>query len=287
MDVWLPGPGTVSFAGMKNTSIPVVLTIALVIIAAGALSFRAARTHAGAGARAQRVFAWFATLFGFAMVGALACALLTGRFGPERLWFRSPAFYVSVVVLLSGAVAWVRRPAPNPVRYGIPSIALILAGSAALLLRSTGSSAPLSMSMPTMSQPAPALTYFDRDGRLHTLSEFKGKVVLLNFWATWCTPCRREMPMLSKLQSEHAGDGFVVLFVSLEEPPVLAEFLRTNRFEGVQGRLADAAPFYGAGKFYPLSYLISRDGRVEKRWSGRPSETWIDSAIRAELQPAG
>ena len=270
-----------------NTSIFIVLAIALVIIAVGALAFRAARTHAGSAARAQRSFAWFATLFGFAMVGAVACAHLTGRFGPERLWFRSPAFYVSVVILLGGAAAWLRRPAPNRVRFGIPAIVLIVGGCAALLLRASGSSAPLAMSMPTMSQPAPALTYFDPNGKLHALSDLKGKVVLLNFWATWCTPCRREMPMLSKLQNEHANDGFVVLFVSLEDPPVLADFLRTNRFDGVQGRLADAAPFYGAGKFYPLSYLISRDGRVEKRWSGRPSETWIDSAIREELKPAG
>jgi cytochrome c biogenesis protein CcmG, thiol:disulfide interchange protein DsbE len=143
------------------------------------------------------------------------------------------------------------------------------------------------MSMPTMSQAAPALTYFGPDGKLHALSDLKGKVVLLNFWATWCTPCRREMPMLSKLQTVHADDGFVVLYVSLEDPPVLADFLRTNQFAGVQGRLAEAAPFYNAGRFYPLSYLISRDGRVEKRWSGRPSEAWIDSAIRAELKSSG
>jgi thiol-disulfide isomerase/thioredoxin len=143
------------------------------------------------------------------------------------------------------------------------------------------------MSMPTMSQAAPALNYFGTDGKLHALADLKGKVVLLNFWATWCTPCRREMPLLSKLQSEHANDGLVVLYVSLEDPPVLAEFLRTNRFNGIHGRLADAAPFYNAGKFYPLSYLISRAGRVEKRWSGRPTEEWIDSSIRAELKPAG
>jgi thiol-disulfide isomerase/thioredoxin len=173
------------------------------------------------------------------------------------------------------------------VRFGLPLMFLVLAGSAITLKRTLGSSAPLAMSMPTLSKPAPALTYFGTDGRMHALSDFKGKVVLLNFWATWCTPCRREMPMLSKLQSAHADDGFVVLYVSLEEPPVLAEFLRTNRFAGVQGRLAEAAPFYNAGKFYPLSYLIGRDGRVEKRWSGRPSEAWIDSAIREELNSSG
>jgi len=257
---------------MRTTYILICLAVALAIIATGGLAFRAASRGAGDAARAQRACAWFATLFGFALVGAIAVAHLTGRFA---------------AILLAGAVTWLRRPAPAAVRFGLPAVVLVLAGGAALILRLTGNSAPIAMSMPTMSQAAPALSYFDTDGKLHALADFKGKVVLLNFWATWCTPCRREMPLLSKLQGEHANDGLVVLYLSLEEPGVLTEFLRKNRFDGVHGRLADAAPFYNAGKFYPLSYLISREGRVEKRWSGRPTEQWIDSAIREELKPAG
>ncbi|HLA73051.1 MAG TPA: redoxin domain-containing protein [Steroidobacteraceae bacterium] len=272
---------------MRTTYILICLAVALAIIAAGGLAFRAASRGAGDAARAQRACAWFATLFGFALVGAIAVAHLTGRFGAERLWFRAPTFYVAAAILLAGVVTWLRRPAPAAVRFGLPAVVLGLAGGAALILRLTGNSAPIAMSMPTMSQAAPALSYFDTDGKLHALADFKGKVVLLNFWATWCTPCRREMPLLSKLQGEHANDGLVVLYLSLEEPGVLTEFLRKNRFDGVHGRLADAAPFYNAGKFYPLSYLISREGRVEKRWSGRPTEQWIDSAIREELKPAG
>ena len=272
---------------MRTTSILIFLAIALAIIAAGSLAFRAANRGSGDAARAQRVFAWFATLLGFELVGAIAFAHLSGRLGAERLWFRAPTFYLAGVILLAGFVSWLRRPAPASVRFGLPAIVLVLVGAAALILRLTGNAAPIAMSMPTMSQAAPALSYFDTDGKLHALADLKGKVVLLNFWATWCTPCRREMPLLSKLQSEHASDGLVVLYLSLEDPRVITEFLRQNRFDGVHGRLADAAPFYNAGKFYPLSYLISREGRVEKRWSGRPTEQWIDSAIRAELKPAG
>jgi hypothetical protein len=89
--------------------------------------------------------------------------------------------------------------------------------------------------------------------------------------------------MLSKLQREHAEQGLVVLFVSLEEPDVLTPFLATNRFDGVQGRLDHAADYYDAGKIYPLSYLISRDGRVAQRWSGRPREDWLTAQIAAQL----
>jgi thiol-disulfide isomerase/thioredoxin len=152
-----------------------------------------------------------------------------------------------------------------------------------LLMRAHGASTPLAMLMPTLERPAPDLTYFDQTGARHRLSELRGKVVLLNFWATWCVPCRREMPLLAKMQRAHAADGLVVLYVSLEEPDVLAEFLRTQGFDGIQGRLDSAPAFYDAGAFYPLSYLISREGRVEKRWSGRPAEQWLQDSIRSAL----
>jgi thiol-disulfide isomerase/thioredoxin len=272
---------------MGNNTISIVLVCAIAMIAAGALSFRAARLRPDETARAWRVCAWVMTLCGFGVIGILAFAYLTGRFGPESPWYYAPPFYVAAAILAAGAVLWLMRPAPNRVRFGVPLVCIAVAAGAITLKRVVGSSAPLAMSMPTLSQRAPALTYFDAEGKLRALSDFKGKVVLLNFWATWCTPCRREMPMLSKLQNAHEDAGFVVLYVSLEDPPVLADFLRANRFDGVQGRLAEAAPFYNAGKFYPLSYLISRDGRVEKRWSGRPSEAWIDAAIREELKRTG
>ena len=85
------------------------------------------------------------------------------------------------------------------------------------------------------------------------------------------------------MQREHSRDGFVVLYVSLEEPAVLDKFLATNHFDGIQGRLDRAPDFYNAGKFYPLSYLIGRDGNVAERWSGRPNEEWLAGIIRDEL----
>ena len=89
--------------------------------------------------------------------------------------------------------------------------------------------------------------------------------------------------MLSAAQSKFRQDGLVVIYLSLEEPEVLEKFLRTNRFDGVQGRLEKADDYYRAGQIYPLSYLISRDGHVAKRWSGRPAENWLRESIREEL----
>src|SRR5687767_2074133 len=250
------------------------LGFACAAIGLGAALMRAART---------RVFGWILLGGGLAATALLALAQLSGRLGPALLWFRSPAFYVAAIILAGAALWWVTRPAPRALRFGLPALLLAMLVTAGALTRLDGRSAPLAMLMPIGNQPAPALSYFDETGMVRNLSEFRGKAVLLNFWATWCTPCRKEMPLLSSMQREHADDGLVVLYVSLEEPAVLESFLATNRFDGVQGRLERAADFYDAGKFYPLSYLIGRDGRVIQRWIGRPQEDWLRTEITRAL----
>ncbi len=227
--------------------------------------------------------AWFALVPGYGLIALLAFAHLTGRFGADELWFRAPVFWLAAAILLGGLGWWVTRPATRFVRFGMPALAAVVATAALIGLRLQGSSAPLTMLMPTMGKPAPDLTFYDESGSQRRLSELRGKVVLINFWATWCAPCRKEMPLLSRMQREHEGAGLVVLYLSLEEPAVLEAFLAKNDFDGVRGRLGEAPPFYGAGKFYPLSYLVSRDGRIENRWSGRPDERWLDDVIRREL----
>jgi len=269
---------------METGTILTTLACAMAAIGLGALLFRVAARRPQS--RIAGVLAWGATIGGFAWVAIIALAYFTGRFGPQHLWFRAPAFYVCVAILLAGTVWWFTRPTPPRIRFGLPAAGLGLLLLMAILLRVDGRSAPLAMLMPTMNAHAPDLTYFDTAGKLRNLSELQGKVVLLNFWATWCTPCRREMPLLSKMQRDHSSDGFVVLYVSLEEPAVLEKFLAKNHFDGIQGRLDRAPDFYDAGKFYPLSYLIGRDGNVAERWSGRPNEAWLEGIIREELREA-
>src|SRR5688572_24126408 len=66
--------------------------------------------------------------------------------------------------------------------------------------------------------PTPPLALTDLDGRTHRLSDYRGKVVLINFWATWCGPCRDEMPSIQGLKNKLAGKPFAVLAVNLDEP---------------------------------------------------------------------
>ncbi len=222
-------------------------------------------------------------LGGFAIAGFVAFSHLAARFGPELVWFRAPTFYASVVILLGGVVWWLRRPISLKLRVGALSGVVVLTAGLLAFSLLNGRGSPASMLVPTLNQAAPDLAFIDESGRTRQLSELEGSVVLVNFWATWCTPCRKEMPMLARMQREYEPRRFRVLYLSLEEPQVLDAFWKTHTYEGTAGRLVEAPPFYDAGKFYPLSYLISRDGKVVKRWSGRPSESWLASTIAKEL----
>ncbi|MGC4044089.1 MAG: TlpA disulfide reductase family protein [Armatimonas sp.] len=96
-----------------------------------------------------------------------------------------------------------------------------------------------------------------------TLSDLKGKVVLLNFWATWCNPCRQEMPEIVKLQEKYKDRGLVVVGVAADETPepVIA-FLKKNPLPYTNIYITgDIAKVYGVGAF-PTSVLIDKNGQI-------------------------
>ncbi len=143
---------------------------------------------------------------------------------------------------------------------------------------------------------SPDFTLKDLENHDVSLSQFNGKVVLVNFWATWCGPCRIEIPWLIELQEKYAARGFTVLGVAMDEEgkSAVAPFVQKERFkvEGtsqsmnypiVLGNDATADKFGGLVGF-PTSLLISRDGRVVKRVDGLVSCDEIDEAIRSQLE---
>jgi thiol-disulfide isomerase/thioredoxin len=271
---------------VATSSILILLGIAAACAAAG-ISLLGRLPRRDVGMRILRAFAWLLLAFGTGLAGLIAGLQLTGRLGPAQLWFRAPSFYAAAALLVSVAIWWFRRefvhPSARLIRFGLPALALAMLAILSVVQRLDGRSTPLSALMPTLRAQAPELSFYESGGTIRRLSEYRGKVVLVNFWATWCGPCRHEMPMLSSAQTDFGGQGLVVIYLSLEEPEVLEPFLRTHHFDGVQGRLAQAADYYRAGQIYPLSYLISRDGHVVKRWSGRPAEDWLRDSIREEL----
>lgn len=112
--------------------------------------------------------------------------------------------------------------------------------------------------------PAPELELRALDGPAHRLADYRGKVVLVNFWATWCEPCRDEMPAMQRLKEKLAGRPFTVLAVNLDEPEArIRSFLSQVKVDFTvlldPGR--KAARSWNA-RILPASFLIGPDGRI-------------------------
>jgi len=108
--------------------------------------------------------------------------------------------------------------------------------------------------------PAPEVAWERLDGGgAATLAEFRGRVVLVNVWATWCPPCRAEMPDLDRLQRDLAERGLVVVHLSDEDAETIASFVADHPTSATHGR-ADPLPLPETGR--PTTYVIDRDGHV-------------------------
>ena len=137
-------------------------------------------------------------------------------------------------------------------------------------------------------KPLPELRFDDADGRAHTLAEFRGKVVLLNLWATWCEPCREEMPALDRLEAKLGGERFQVVALSVDQQGAAV----ARKFYAQIG--ITALPLYidptakaaftldAAG--LPATLLIDRQGREIGRHLG--AVKWDDPPVVERLRRA-
>lgn len=134
--------------------------------------------------------------------------------------------------------------------------------------------------------PTPDLPFADETGAERSLTEFRGKVVLLNFWATWCAPCRAEMPALDRLQAEMGGAQFQVVTLATGRNPLpkidkfFAEAGVTGlpRFKDERQNLARAMGVAGL----PVSVIIDAEGREVARLIGEAA--WDAPEAKAVLQ---
>jgi len=135
------------------------------------------------------------------------------------------------------------------------------------------------------------LSFRDLDGKAHALSEWRGKLLLLNFWATWCTPCLKEIPLLVEAQREHGPRGLQIVGVAMDEvEPVRAfaqRFSMNYPLMAGQAEIALAMDELGdpLGAF-PFSVLVAADGRILDRRSGDLSREEIAQWL-AEHLPSG
>jgi thiol-disulfide isomerase/thioredoxin len=132
---------------------------------------------------------------------------------------------------------------------------------------------------------APEFVRTDLAGGKIGLKSYRGKVVLLNFWATWCASCQMELPKFEAWQKKYGGDGLQIVAVSMDDgaAPVRRTVRRLNLdFPVVMGdaRLGDA---YGGVLGLPVTYLIDRDGRIAARFKGETDLSEMESQVKRLL----
>ena len=134
--------------------------------------------------------------------------------------------------------------------------------------------------------PTPNEDFEDALGAKVTLADFKGRVVVLNFWASWCAPCIAEMPTLDALQAELGPDGLDVVAVSLDRDGIkkAAPFFRKSGIKHLKlytDRLSDLFQEL-KGSALPTTYVLDRDGKVVAAYIG--ATNWATDEIKAELR---
>jgi peroxiredoxin len=133
---------------------------------------------------------------------------------------------------------------------------------------------------------APEFALYTLDGRSVKLSSLRGKVVLLNFWATWCAPCRVEMPWLVDFSRRYQGQGLEIVGVSVDDGDRerVAAFVRARNVNYTivlkDKAVSDA---YGGLRFLPQTFFIGRDGKVVKRTYGVRDKDDFENDIRQAL----
>ena len=165
-----------------------------------------------------------------------------------------------------------------------------------LLLSVAAGGSPLFFSLQSQSvntaggqrQASPELRFEAADGAAAALSDFRGRVVLLNVWATWCAPCRKEMPALDRLQAEIGGADFQVVALSIDRGgrDAVQSFFDEIGIKNLRVYLDQGSEVMGTLGVVglPTTVLLDRDGREVQRWVG-PAE-WDSPEIMAVVEQA-
>jgi len=134
--------------------------------------------------------------------------------------------------------------------------------------------------------PAPAVALVDLDGSTIDLSTYKGRVLLINFWAAWCVPCRQEVPRFIALEEKYRPQGFQAVGISLDDPEAaLRDFCRQYKvnYPIVMGNQKIAEAFGGVLGL-PTTFLIGRDGRIHAKYVGSTDFTKVEQEITVLLK---
>jgi thiol-disulfide isomerase/thioredoxin len=176
-------------------------------------------------------------------------------------------------------------------------IVIILAAAAAIAFTGckSGGSQAAALGTEKPLPNAPDVTFKDLQGKDVPLASLKGKVVVVNFWATWCEPCQVEIPWMIGFQKKYADKGFTLLGVAMDEEgkSVVEPYVQKTQFD-VDGHPTtmnypivlgddDLAGKFGGLLGLPTTYVVTREGKVAKRYIGLATEADLDKLIQSLL----
>jgi peroxiredoxin len=133
---------------------------------------------------------------------------------------------------------------------------------------------------------APAFALKDIDGKALDLNDYRGKVVLLDYWATWCGPCRSEIPHFIEFQDKYAGQGFQAMGISMDDgPQPVQEFYKQFKINyPVAMGTTQLAESYGGVLGLPVTFLIGRDGKIAAKYVGATETSVIQQKVESLLK---
>ena len=167
-------------------------------------------------------------------------------------------------------------------------VALVVLGLVVVFLVTRPASPTVIGGHPLLDAPAPDFALRDLDGKEVSLSDYRGRPVIVNFWASWCIPCREEFPLLKGARERYGADGLEVLGVVFEDDPEAARAYMAKAGASWPG-LVDpdgevAAAYYVNGP--PLSFFVDPEGVVRSIAYGPPPSGTLDDRIAAILPDA-
>ena len=206
----------------------------------------------------------------------------------------SVVVFVLVLLGLAGWANWQNRRQAAAAALAKQSQVVLVPDNAT---SSTGGDAGIGhMSSPLVGKRAPAFTLTNLKGEKVSLADYKGKAVQLNFWATWCAPCKIETPWLVELEKQYSPQGFEILGVSFDDldkddPKLLAKEKVDIAKSVAQLHISypvlldgdSIAKSYGDGDVYPTSYFVDRSGTIVGATFGLTSKDDLEGNIRKAL----
>lgn len=217
-------------------------------------------------------------------VGQIAADGSTGTVVCGKCGARSPEVPVDAQLGVP-----VPPPAPAPSSRNPLALVVVALIAAAMLyfgFHMSHNPGPAAPGVLGKSTPAPDFTLESLDGKSTKLSDFRGKAVLLNFWATWCGPCKIETPWLVELQQQYAGQGLQVVGVAMDDSgkDEIAKFAKDMgmNYPVLIGKEA-VGDAYGGVPALPESFFIGRDGKITGKIMGIDSKSVIEEEIKKAL----